>query len=341
MHRFTPLILLILCLTSCRDDPSPTLPTPAPSILDTPGCLLGAHLGEASVADFEAATGKHHVVYSCYLKLTSMADLRGTAWSAWAAALPAHAVPLIMIEPHNPAMSIFTSLTTADSASIAAFATSCAALTSRVLVSFGHEMNGWWYSWGQKPAVFVAAYRSFSRIMKRVAGDRVAMCWIPNQAWDYPRFGQPDSVRDRTLLETNAYSDYFPGIASVDWVGLTYYPTGHAQDDPWHFIAAVEHLNFYATYSAAMARPMMLAETAYKAAEGSMSAQDIEAAKRTWIGRVYNPDTLRSRFPNIKALVWFNVRKVENDGQTHDFRIPAGTAYSSAISSSHFLAAWP
>ena len=53
------------------------------------------------------------------------------------------------------------------------------------MVSFGHEMNGNWYIWGQQPAEYVDAFQKVRRTLNS-ATCGVAMVWAPNPAYGYP-----------------------------------------------------------------------------------------------------------------------------------------------------------
>ena len=52
-----------------------------------------------------------------------------------------------------------------------------------VILSFGHEMNGNWYSWGYRhtsPAVFVAAWRHIVTIFRAIGASNVTWLWTVN-----------------------------------------------------------------------------------------------------------------------------------------------------------------
>ena len=53
------------------------------------------------------------------------------------------------------------------------------------LVSFGHEMNGNWYVWGQQPIEFVQAFQLVAKILNEQTCG-VGMVWAPNGAKGYP-----------------------------------------------------------------------------------------------------------------------------------------------------------
>jgi len=100
-------------------------------------------------------------------------------------------------------------------------------------VRFGQEMNGSWYSWGQQPAAYIAAFRTIADTVHHYAPGN-AMVWSPNYGGGYPFKAGPYLARKGTAdfraLDTNhdgalamaddMYRPYYPGDRYVDWVGL-------------------------------------------------------------------------------------------------------------------------
>lgn len=79
-----------------------------------------------------------------------------------------------------------------------------------VILSFGHEVNGPWYPWGQhtRPRVFVAAWRHIATLFRRQGADNITWLW---------------SVNIGKLALLNAR---YPGSRYVNWIGVTGYYTG-------------------------------------------------------------------------------------------------------------------
>ncbi len=96
---------------------------------------------------------------------------------------------------------------------IRSFARSVGALNLPVAISFGHEMNGYWYPWGTQavtPAEFVAAWRHIHNVFDQMGATNVIWVWSPNVINPVP------GVR---------LKPYYPGDAYVDWVGMIGYYT--------------------------------------------------------------------------------------------------------------------
>ncbi|WP_159574126.1 hypothetical protein [Curtobacterium sp. 18060] len=111
---------------------------------------------------------------------------------------------------------------------------------TQVLVRFAPQMNGTWVRWGQQPTQFVQTFRTLATAVH--GGDSDArMVWSPSYGAGYP-FGESAgrladlSATDVAKLDTDGdgeltaaddpYEPYWPGDASVDWVGLSMYSFG-------------------------------------------------------------------------------------------------------------------
>lgn len=111
---------------------------------------------------------------------------------------------------------------------------------TRVLVRFAPQMNGTWVRWGQQPTAFVAGFRTLASAVHRGTSDAL-MVWAPSYGAGYP-FGESAgrlrdlSATDVAKLDTSGdgrltaaddpYEPYWPGDASVDWVGLSMFSFG-------------------------------------------------------------------------------------------------------------------
>jgi mannan endo-1,4-beta-mannosidase len=83
-----------------------------------------------------------------------------------------------------------------------------------VILSFGHEMNGSWYTWGYKhtsPVVFVAAWRHIVNVFRTQKARNVTWLWTINAI--HPQNGVP------------APGPWWPGSSYVNWIGIDGYYT--------------------------------------------------------------------------------------------------------------------
>jgi hypothetical protein len=90
------------------------------------------------------------------------------------------------------------------------FAASVATLGHPVIISFGHEMNGNWYSWAyhhSSPADFIAAWRHIVTLFRQQGAENVRWLWVVNS----------------NSAQTGPVHDWWPGSQYVTWVGVSGY----------------------------------------------------------------------------------------------------------------------
>lgn len=234
------------------------------------------------VASFAAATGEHQDIAVYY-----------SAWGqpfASAFAAQAHArgtTVLVQLDPDHGEVGAVAA--GRQDAYLRSYADQVRALHYRVIVSFGQEMNGNWYPWGQgyvTPAAFIAAWRHVVSVFRAAGAANVTWLWDVNCNF------------------TGGYpvAPWWPGASYVTWVGLDCYYTTPRDTFSGIFgstISAVRSLT---------SDPVLIAETA----AGPDSGQQREAQ-------------VRGLFAGIKAdgllgFVWFD--QAQDDGPYHqDWRL--------------------
>ena len=98
----------------------------------------------------------------------------------------------------------------ADDSYLTRFANSVAAFQHPIVISFGREMNGFWYTWGYHhtpPSVFVAAWRHIVTLFRQHGATNVKWLWQVNSA----------------SPQTGPVRDWWPGAQYVTWVGVSGY----------------------------------------------------------------------------------------------------------------------
>lgn len=94
-----------------------------------------------------------------------------------------------------------------------------------VVLSFGHEMNGNWYSWGYghvSPMTFISAWRHLHRLFVAAGARNVTWCWDVNH-WIPALAGRAPNY------DVSPPRWWWPGAGYVDWVGMdAYYETPSA-----------------------------------------------------------------------------------------------------------------
>jgi mannan endo-1,4-beta-mannosidase len=142
-----------------------------------------------------------------------------TYYSAWlepfqagfaAAAANRGAVPLVQINPDR--VSIAAIASGQYDAYLRSYAAAVRSYHRPVVVSFGHEMNGWWFWWGYRhtsPAAFVAAWRHIVTVFRGAGARNVTWLWTINII----------DIRGGISVP----KPWWPGNPYVTWVGIDGY----------------------------------------------------------------------------------------------------------------------
>ena len=131
--------------------------------------------------------------------------------AGFATTVAAHgAVPLVQLDPKNISLAAIAS--GHYDAYLTSYAQAVRSYHHPVILCFGHEMNGDWYSWGYRhtpPRVFVAAWRHVVTLFRELAVRNVTWLWTVN-------IMRPGGSISRPAL-------WWPGRRYVTWVGLDGY----------------------------------------------------------------------------------------------------------------------
>jgi len=160
------------------------------------------------------------------------------------------------------------------------------------------EMNTPWYAWsvprkGNSAALYRQAWKRVWVITRRGSRGRVKLMWSP-----YHR-QIPDTP-------ANALSRYYPGNKLVDMVGTSGYNFGNRGGLAWTNPRALFADVYRETQALAPGKPFWIAETGSTALGGN---------KARWI---LDLRTLPSAFPNLRGLVWYDVRERNGDFRLRD-----------------------
>lgn len=186
-----------------------------------------------------------------------------------------------------------------------------------LLVSFANEMNGTWFPWSgwfngamipvekgrdttgpwQGPEAFKKAYRHVvDRVRARGAANvlwvfHTANYSIPAEKW-------------------NAIEAYYPGPEYVDWIGCSVYGQ-QFRDDPWNSLTSCLDSPYRTLCTLDPQKPLILAEWGVGEfpASGSKPAFIKDAL-----------ETPRTKYPRIKAAVFWNERWQNGNGEYSNLR---------------------
>ena len=168
-----------------------------------------------------------------------------------------------------------------------------------VILSFGHEMNGWWYPWGRlppprsgtSPAEFIAAWKHIHDVFANNGVNNVIWSWDPSH-----QYGQAGPGKIAT-----AAGDWYPGPGYVDWIGLDGYlgydRNGHAQNFREIFGYQLRDIRSFAP-----GKPVFLAETGVSRGPALASQ----------VAELFSGVTAY----HLTGLVWFDAKSSK-----HDYRL--------------------
>ena len=261
------------CLAACLASAAQVRPGLAGAALPArPGHYLGvfepgSDQSWAPVQAFASAVGHRPDIVLMY---SSWYEVFHRAFAERAAAHGA--VPMIQLQPAGISLA---QIAAGDYDSyLHEYALAVRSYGRPVILSFAHEMNGTWYSWGYphvSPATWVAAWRHVVTLFRNAGASNVTWLWAPNVT-------QPGAPY---------LSAYWPGARYVTWVGLDGYLANPADTFSSVFgpsIAAIRRLT---------RQPLLIAETAV----GPMAGQ---VAKIPGIFAGMREDQLL-------GIVWFDV----------------------------------
>jgi mannan endo-1,4-beta-mannosidase len=163
----------------------------------------GAPPAYAPIASFALAAGKQPNLAGYY-----------SGWaepfaSSFARRLRKHGIiPYVQIDPTYASVSAIAA--GVYDLYLRSYADSVRDFGHAVVIGFGHEMNGDWYSWGYRhvaPSTFVAAWRHIVTLFRSEGADNVTWLWTVNQ--DRPG--------------TGPVASWWPGANYVTWVGIDGY----------------------------------------------------------------------------------------------------------------------
>ena len=165
-----------------------------------------------------------------------------------------------------------------------------------ILLQWFHEMDGARNKHiAGSPAKFIAAWKRIHRIFERAGVKNASWVWCPN-AWGFA---------------AGEAQKFYPGDEYVDWICANGYNWNPGRrGDEWRPFEWVFQ-PFY-DWAAGRGKPLMIGEFGVQERKSGEKAEWLRDAA----------DALKTKFPKIKAIVYFNVEK------RHDWRIRTSSARS-------------
>jgi Glycosyl hydrolase family 26 len=187
-----------------------------------------------------------------------------------------------------------------------AWALAAKAFNSPILIEWGTEPNGKWFSWngnwnggaGRGPATYIATYRHIVDLMREEGANNLHWVWHVN--W----FDDPEK-------KWNAFENYFPGVDYCDWLALSIYGTltPQARDGAESFRFKLDQAYSRLT-KLAPCKPMIIAEFGC-----ALRNKHCDAAE--W-ARAALDEILSGRWPALIGFCWWNESWQNDDYKSHD-----------------------
>ena len=130
------------------------------------------------------------------------------------------AVPLVQMNPDSVSLAAIAA--GKYDGYLSEYAEAVRAYRDPVILSFGHEMNGNWSSWGYThtaPGVFVAAWRHIVTLFRALGARNVTWLWTVN------------IINNTVVGRIPSPAKWWPGASYVNWVGID----GYYLKPSWQF----------------------------------------------------------------------------------------------------------
>ena len=220
--------------------------------------LYERNASHSGVAAFTSATGVQPDILMYY---SSWREPFNTQFALTAAAHGA--TPLVQINPNGVTIAAI-SAGKYDSY-LSSYADEIRSYGHPVILSFGHEMNGYWYTWGYRhtsSGEFVAAWRHIVTLFRGLGATNVTWLWTVNI------IATSGGIRDPR--------PWWPGNQYVNWVGI----------DGYYYNASLTFAPLFGptiyTVRLLTRDPILIAETAAPAASQPAQIQDLFAGIRLY-----------------------------------------------------------
>lgn len=281
-----------LC-AGCRQPGFPANPAATPPAVRSAPLVgvyeQGVPMQYGPVTSFAAATGVRPGIALYY------SGWHEKFWTSFADTAAAHgAVPFAEIEPKGISLAAiaaghYDSYLTTYAGAVRSFG-------RPVILAFGHEMNGTWYSWGAghvKPATFIAAWRHVVQVFRSAGASNVTWLWVVSSL----------------NLAASPLRQWWPGAAWVDEVGIDGYYYRKSDTFASVFGTTLASVRSFTT------KPVLISETG--------------------VGPAAGPGKIAGLFAGVRAdhlvgLVWFD--KAQHDPPVHqDWRLENNPAMLAAF----------
>ncbi len=191
-------------------------------------------------------------------------------------------------------------------ADLRSWARQAAVFGSPILIEWGTEPNGSWFSWNGKwnggakagPARYLAAWRHIVDLMRAEGAHNLQWVWHVN--W----FDEPTA-------KWNRFENYYPGASYCDWIGLSAYgPLNPQTGDGIESLRFKMRRAYPRLQKLAPGKPIILAEFGCDLHNRHVRAD-------AWAKSALD-DLFSGRWPGVIGFCWWNEGWENDDNEKHN-----------------------
>ena len=173
------------------------------------------------------------------------------------------------------------------------FARVARSISSPILIEYGTEMNGWWFSWNgywtgreEGPALFQSSYRHIIDIMKEEEAEN--LIWVFHINWH----SNPEE-------EWNIPEAYYPGDDYIDIIGVSAYGALLPEDKGTLPFSYMMDKGYVLAKNISPVKPVFVSEFGTDLNNKCSSAT-------AWTEEAFKALFDEKRWPDIIGFVWWN-----------------------------------
>jgi mannan endo-1,4-beta-mannosidase len=295
----------LAALSSCVNPAYQQLtPAARSSVLSTPVHSPLASVPESYLGVYENDVPRSYALVDEFASTVGRPPNLVLTYAGWGSGFPAAfattahahgATVLIDLDPTN--VSVTSIADGRQDAYLESYAKAVRSFGYPVVISFAHEMNGDWYSWGwnhTSPRTWVKAWRHVVTIFREAGARNVTWLWTVN----YATYGE------------GPIHDWWPGASYVTWIGIDAYFDVPHDSFSTQFASTISYIRGFAD------KPILIGETAV----GQLAGRTVK------VQELFNGI---DRY-HLLGLVWFDV--AQHQGVYHQsWRIEGHSAEIAAF----------
>lgn len=171
-----------------------------------------------------------------------------------------------------------------------------------IMLRFGHEFNGNWYPWANNPEGLKTSWRHIHSLFD-AAGINHSVSWV----W---------CINNIDVDDINDITRYYPGDDVVDWTAIDGYNWGSNYSfTSWKSFDEVFSSAYVKLQTHYPDKPIIIAEVGSAEPDDLPDAvwgqdgndADANKSKEVWVDDMLK--RIKSSYPNIRAVSWFNINK--------------------------------